>query len=140
MSTYRIYVDSRHRRSGTVTNFEYALPYSLTIKERSLAMIDAVVIPNSIKQVGPRNNMIYVRETATIGDDVEVRLRYPTIPQGYYTVETLRVAIQTALNGPDRFIPGVCVVTYNEVTARFEFRNDATRFNDIFVLYTKKRV
>ena len=93
MSTYRIYLDSRERKSGTATDFEYALPYTLSIRERSLAMVDVVVVPNSIKTVGAKNNMIYVRETMTVGGTVEVAIRYPTIPEGYYTVETLRVAI-----------------------------------------------
>ena len=110
MPTCKIYVDARERKSGAATNFEYALPYSLSIKERSLAMIDVVVVPNSILTVGPNNNIIYVKETATIGSDVEVRLRYCSIEVGYYTVETLRVAVQTALNSPDRFIPGAYLV------------------------------
>ena len=67
MSTYRIYLDSRERKSGTATDFEYALPYTLSIRERSLAMVDVVVVPNSIKTVGAKNNMIYVRETVTVG-------------------------------------------------------------------------
>ena len=60
------------------------------------------------------------------------------IPEGYYTIETLRLAIQDALSGPDRFLPGAYVVTYNELTARFEFSNDATRFNDALAIYTKE--
>ena len=51
MSTYRIYVDSRDRQSGTAEDFTYALPYTVNITEKSLANMDAVVIPNSIKTV-----------------------------------------------------------------------------------------
>ena len=138
MSTYRIYVDSRERKSGYATHFEYALPYSLTIKERSLAMVDVVVVPNNIKTVGVFNNMIYVKEEATIGSDIYVRLRYPQIAEGYYTIETLRLAIQAALNGQDKLLPGEYVVEYNELLARFQFSNEATRFNDSFAIYTKE--
>ena len=77
MSTYRIYVDSRERKDGTATHFEYALPYTLSIRERSLAMIDVVVVPNSIKTISKgKNSMIYVKEIATVGGTFEVRLRY----------------------------------------------------------------
>ena len=140
MSTYRIYLDSRERQTGTATQFEYALPYTLSIRERSFAMVDVVVVPNSIKTVGAKNYMIYVLETVTIGEgQVETRIRYPTIPEGYYTVETLRVAVQDALNGFDRLIPGVYVVEFNELLARFQFSNNAaTNFNDAFAIYTKE--
>ena len=68
MSTYRIYVDSRDRKSGTATNFEYALPYTLNIRERSRASVDAVVVPNSIKTVGHLNKVIYVQEIQNTAD------------------------------------------------------------------------
>ena len=61
MSTYRIYVDSRDRQSGTAEDFTYALPYTVNITEKSLANIDAVVIPNSIQTVIPgKNDLIYL--------------------------------------------------------------------------------
>ena len=139
MSTYRIYLDSRERKSGSASDFEYLLPYTLSIRERSLAMVDVVVVPNSIKTVGAKNNMIYVRETVTIGADVEVRIRYPTIPEGYYTVETLRLAIQDTLNGSDRLLPATYVVEFNEQLGRYQFSNvSANRFSDAFAIYTKE--
>ena len=67
MSTYRIYVDSRDRQPGTAEDFTYALPYTLNITERSLANIDAVVIPNSIQTVIPGvNDLIYFRENSNL--------------------------------------------------------------------------
>ena len=54
MSTYRIYVDSREREdlaNNSNTDFEIALPFSLSIVEKSLAMIDVVCVPNSILTV-----------------------------------------------------------------------------------------
>ena len=89
MSTYRIYVDSRDRKSGTATNFEYALPYTLNIRERSRASVDAVVVPNSIKTVGHLSKVIYVQEIQNTADTQEVRNRRVFIQEGYYTVETL---------------------------------------------------
>ena len=48
MSTYRIYVDSRERVEGDDTDFAFELPYTIATKEKSLAMIDVVCVPNSI--------------------------------------------------------------------------------------------
>ena len=79
-----------------------------------------------------------MKEIVAVGGQVGIRLRCPEIPEGYYTVESLRVAIETCLNGFDRLLPGPCVVTHNTLTARFEFTNDATRFNDSCALYTKE--
>ena len=56
MSTYRIYVDSRERVDGSNTDFEFALPFSLAIKEKSLALIDVVCVPNSILTVTEHKN------------------------------------------------------------------------------------
>ena len=60
MSTYRIYVDSRDRQSGTAEDFTHALPYSMNITEKSLANMDAVVIPNSIQTVIPGKKRYYL--------------------------------------------------------------------------------
>ena len=103
MSTYRIYVDSRDRKDGTPESFEFQLPYSLAIREKSLANIDVVVVPNSIMTVIPGvNDLIYLREISQLQ---QVWNRTPRIAPGYYNVESLRVAIQTALS-EGGFFPG----------------------------------
>ena len=95
MSTYRIYVDSRDRKQGTPESFEFQLPYSLAIREKSLANIDVVCVPNSIMTVIPGvNDLIYLTERSQIG---QVWQRTPRIAPGYHNVESLRLAIQTAL-------------------------------------------
>ena len=84
MPTYRICVGSRDRKSGSATNFEYALPFSLAIAEKSLANIDVVVLHNSIKTVTTgKNDMIYIREE----DNLDyVRYRTPRIVEGTTTL------------------------------------------------------
>ena len=62
MSSYRIYVDSRDRQSGSADDFTYALPYTLNITEKSLANIDAVVIPNNIQTVIPGKTILSISE------------------------------------------------------------------------------
>ena len=54
MSTYRIYIDSREREdkaNSTDTDFVFALPSPITIANQSLANVDVVCIPNSIRTV-----------------------------------------------------------------------------------------
>ena len=138
MSTCRIYLDSRERKSGTAADFVYALPYTLSIRERSLAMVDVVVVPNSIKTVGKKNSYIYVKEMWTVGGTSEELNRIVQLPEGYYTVEGLAGAIQAALNGSDKLLPGAYAVEYDPLIARYVFTNDATRFNDSFAIYTKE--
>ena len=128
MSTYRIYADSRDRRSGSPTSFEYALPYSLAIQQASLANIDVVVIPNSIPTVIEGvNDMIYMKEMDQIGTE---KVCTPTIAPGYYNLDQLRLAIESALNGPTKLMPGDYVVTYNELLARFQFFTQASTASD----------
>ena len=64
------------------------------------------------------NDLIYVREVDNL--DFE-KYRTPRIAPGYYNLETVRVAIQDALNDPTKSLPGDYVVTYNECLARFQF-------------------
>ena len=91
---------------------------------------------NSILTVtANKSDKIYLKEVFQDGNFI---FRYPTIPQGYYTVESLRLAFQAALNGPTKIIPGEYIVTYNTLLARFEIANHATTFNCAFVLYTKE--
>ena len=129
MSTYRIYVDSRDRKNGTPESFEFQLPYSLAIREKSLANIDVVVLPNSLLTVYDGiNDLIYLTERSNLGT---VWQRTPRIAPGYYNVESLRVAIQAALSEGTNFpagTDGAYTVTYNERLARYTFKAFAQRF------------
>ena len=68
MSTYRIYVDSRERKAGTNTSFEFQLPNSIVVKGRSLALIDVVYAPNTLLTIQEdKNDRIWVREVFAWG-------------------------------------------------------------------------
>lgn len=58
----RIYVDSRSRVSGTDTDFEFALPMSIDIPVESEAVLDSIVIPNSIRTIteGVNDRLYYL--------------------------------------------------------------------------------
>ena len=59
----KIYVDSRSRVSGSNEDFEFALPYSITIPEESAMVVDQVVIPNSFYSIEEDlKDQIYVFE------------------------------------------------------------------------------
>ena len=89
-------MESRDSKDGTPESFEFQLPYSLAIREKSLASIGVVCVPNSIMTVIPGvNDLIYLTERSQIG---QVWQRTPRIAPGYYNVESLREAIQTALS------------------------------------------
>ena len=132
MSTYRIYVDSRERVTGTNTDFEISLPMSLAIKEKSLALIDVVCVPNSILTVTEnKNDTIWLKETKSFD---EFHIRFAKIPQGYYQIQTLKVAIQLALN-TGSFLFGNYTVGYDERLARYTFSNPFTVSGESFTLY-----
>ena len=80
MSTYRIYVDSRERVDGSNTDFQVALPFSLAIKEKSLALLDVVCVPNSILTVTEnKNDTIWLKETKSFD---EFHIRFAKNPSG----------------------------------------------------------
>ena len=136
MSTYRIYVDSRDRQpGGRAEDFTYAMPYSLNITEKSLANIDAVVIPNSIKTViQGTNDIIYVRENSNLN---QVWLRTPKLPAGYYTIQTLALAIADTLNNVTS-LPGVYTCEFSERLGRYQFSNTAQRLGWSFDIWSRE--
>ena len=140
MSTYRIYVDSRDRQSGTAEDFTYALPYTVNITEKSLANIDAVVIPNSIQTVIPgKNDLIYFRENSQLDQSYQKIAR---LNPGYYNIESLATEIARAMTEVS-FMPGVgpnpgYAVNYNSRLGRYEFGNPAQRFGFFFLIYSKE--
>ena len=135
MSTYRIYVDSRERVDGTDTDFTFELPYTLAIKEKSLAMIDVVCVPNSILTVTEnKNDTIWLKETRSFE---ETFYRFAKIVPGYYTVQTLRQAIQDALNNGSNLFADY-KVEYDQRLARYVFSNPFTVSGESFLLYTQE--
>ena len=142
MSTYRIYVDSRDRQSGSAEDFTYALPYTLNITEKSLANIDAVVIPNNIQTViAGKNDLIYFREnTPASGGDNNPGDVYQCVARlspGYYDIQSLATEIARAMNEVS-FLPNEYNVTYNSKLGRYEFLNPSTDFNFACLIYTKQ--
>ena len=128
-------MDSRDRQSGTAEDFTYALPYSLNITEKSLANMDAVVIPNSIKTViTGKNDLIYFRENSNLD---QVWQRVARLNPGYYNIDTLATEIARAMTEVS-FLPQAYVVGYNSRIGRYEFTNVSQQFGFFFLMYTKE--
>ena len=92
----KVYVDSRSRVSGSNTDFEFALPYSITIPEESAMVVDQVLIPNSFYTIEfDVNDVIYILEENFSSGPI---WRRAIIPPGYYEVLSLCAGIETAMN------------------------------------------
>ena len=105
----------------------------MAIKEKSLALIDVVCVPNSILTVTEnKNDTIWLKETKSFD---EYHIRFCKISPGYYTVQTLKVAIQLALN-TGSFLFANYTVGYDERLARYTFSNPFTVSGESFTLFT----
>ena len=107
----------------------------MTIQEKSLANIDVVCLHNSIQTVTKGlNDIIYMKENDQFS---QFWYRTPRIEPGYYTIETLALAIQDAIN-LDTHMPGTYTVEYDQRLARYKFSNSAQRFGWFFVIYSRE--
>ena len=135
MSTFWIYVDRRDRQSGSAEDFTYTLPYTLNIAEKSLANIDAVVVPNTIQTVIPgKSDLIYFRENNNLDG---VWQRVARLSPGYYNIEPLATEFARAMTEVS-FLPEGRDVSYNSKLGRYEFVNPSTSFDFSALIYTKQ--
>ena len=66
MTIRKVYVDSRHRSSGTPENFNFQLQQSIEIPENTIAYIDAVQVANTFETIQVNHNdRVYLRENAS---------------------------------------------------------------------------
>ena len=130
----KIYVDSRSRVSGSNEDFEFALPYSITIPEESAMVVDQVVIPNSFYSIEEDlNDQIYVFE-ANFSNS---RWRRATVAPGYYDAVTLAPAIKAAMdNGRLLFSAYSC--TYDSIKGRYIIGNPFTTEEEICTIWTRE--
>ena len=71
MSIRRIYIDSKHRASGTPSSFTYQLPRSIETPDETVCYVDSVFLPNVFPTLNADNNRLYVVEHATSGSEVK---------------------------------------------------------------------
>jgi hypothetical protein len=103
-----VLIDSKHRYSGTSTNFRYRFNRSL-IKVKSVELLSCQ-IPNTFYNI--RSNYTF---QLTRGPTFNI-----VVPAGSYTLTTLMTTIQTLLNAADG--PNY-TVTYDSITLRVTISN-----------------
>ena len=139
MSTYRIYVDSRERQNkanSTDTDFTFALPNPITVAHQSLANVDVVCVPNSIRTVTEGlNDGIYMYETSSFAVGA---WRRAVIAPGYYSAHTFADAIKAALNQSYKLLHADYTVVYNPIKNRYEISNIMQVSGESFIIYTEQ--
>lgn len=89
-----VHFDSRLRSSGTNSDFTFQLSESFTTPENTICYIDSVSVPHSWNTISADNNTFYLAEK--VGSVYTIRA--VTLPIGDYKANTLRTALETALN------------------------------------------
>ncbi len=102
LSVRKLFVDSRFAVSGDSSSFEYELPQVVELPTDAVCFVTEFTTVASWKTVSPNNNRFYIVEnTGSIHS-----ARIATIPPGAYDSETLRSAVELALNGPGKTVGG----------------------------------
>lgn len=123
----KVYVDSRHRISGTNEDFVWQIPETVDIPD-SWCYIDCVLIPNTFYSVRHgHNDKLYIKERNGSTDT----FRVVQIPPGQYNGITLATAVQTVMNAGSAFF---YAVTYDQSTAKLKI-SSATSGTNYFTIY-----
>ena len=108
LSIRKIYVDSRFLTNGTTSSFEYELPEIVNLPMHSAAYITEFCCVNGWDTINDSNNQLYVVERNSSG---VTRARVETLNSGSYDSESLRLEVESKLNGPSKHVAGVYTVT-----------------------------
>ena len=110
----KIYVDSRHRISGTTEDFVWQIPESVDIPN-SQCYIDCCLVPNVFYSVktGFNDKIRFLDEAvASQGAAAVITPRQAVIAPGQYNGFTLATAVQTAMQTASNFYTQL-TVTYD---------------------------
>jgi hypothetical protein len=102
LAVRKLFVDSRFLVSGDSSSFEYELPEVVELPNDAVCFVTEFTTIASWDTVSPNNNRLYVVENT--GSLYSARVA--TIATGAYDSETLRAAVEMALNGPGKTIGG----------------------------------
>ena len=127
----KIYVDSRHRISGSNEDFVWQIPETVDIGD-SWCYIDCVLIPNTFYSIRHNHNdKIYIKERVGTTD----HFRIAQIPPGQYNGVTLATIVQTVMNtGSNLASTGAYSVTYEADTAKLKITS-ATAGTNYFTIF-----
>lgn len=99
----KIFIDSRHRSSGSAEDFEVSLQESINFPSRTKAFIDEACIPASWFTIDDKNDKFYF---VYMLNGVKT-LAKVTLVHRFYTATQLAAAIEFAMGFPDGHTPSV---------------------------------
>ncbi len=102
LAVRKLFVDSRFAVSGDSSSFEYELPEIVELASDTVAFVTEFTTVCSWDTVSLNNNRLYVVENS----GALYRARTVMIPTGAYDSETLRSAVELALNGAGKTVAG----------------------------------
>jgi hypothetical protein len=106
LSVRKLFVDSRFAASGDSSSFQYELPEVLELPHDAVCFVTEFTTVCSWDTVSLNNNRCYVVEnTGAI-----YSARVATIAPGAYDSETLRSAVELALNGAGKTVNATYIV------------------------------
>ena len=117
----KVYVDSRHRISGTTEDFVWQIPETVDIGDSEM-YIDCVLIPNTFFSVlADVNDRIHFFDepVAVVGGAPTITPRRAILPPGQYNGISLALAVQTAMQSASGFNTQL-TVTYDPTHAKLK--------------------
>lgn len=132
MSIRKLYIDSRHRSSGTPSDFNFQLKQSIEVPENTIAFIDAVQVANTFESVQLQfNDKVYLREHAG-GTSTD---RIATLAPSNYDGISLATALGAALNSGTNL--GTYTVTFDPSKGTLTIGNNTGNASNSFTIYTR---
>ena len=108
MDKVKVYVDSRFRTNGSVSNSDIKLKLkeALDLQDNTVCCVDDISIPHTWRTIESHNDKLYIifRIEYLAGGGAEMTVEYHwdpfilTTPEGNYTGVSLAAAIQDLLN------------------------------------------
>ena len=91
----RIYIDSRHRTSGTGSEFTYDLPGGgIEVPNHTIGFVGSVLLPNVFTTIHSKNNRLYLAEEV-FPDNFEKTI---LLAEGNYSGEQLAKHLKDSMN------------------------------------------
>ena len=106
LSVRKLFIDSRFAVSGNSSSFEYEIPEIVELPHDAVAFVTEFTSVASWDTVSMNNNSMYIVENT----GALYSARIATIAQGAYDSETLRGAVEVALNGAGKTVAGTYTV------------------------------
>ena len=131
-SIRKIYIDSRHRSSGTPSDFNFQLAQSIEVPENTIAYVDAVQVANTFETIQTGyNQKVYLREYhgGTNSD------RIATLPAGNYDGISLATALAAALNSGTNL--GTYSASFDSTKGTMTIGNNTGSNSNSFTIYTR---